>query len=112
MRTKSCPHCRDAIRAEAKKCQLCGFRFDVPAVAWPRKLSAAGAFPIGSAIALVVFALAGVHAHALGIAAALAVAVGAALITIGLVLRGPETLAEQARVFRGCFARRCPTCHS
>jgi hypothetical protein len=112
MRKKTCPHCRDAIRAEAKKCQLCGFRFDVAPPAWPRKVTAAGAFPIGVALAFVAFAVAGIAAKVLVIGAAIAVAVGVTLVAVGVALRGPETLVEQAQRFRGCFARGCPTCRT
>ena len=53
---KTCSHCSETVRAEARRCQFCHFRFDVTAATWPGKLTIAAAVALGSGSALLVAA--------------------------------------------------------
>ena len=53
---KTCSHCAETVRAEARRCQFCNFRFDVTAATWPGKLTVAASIALGSGSALLVAA--------------------------------------------------------
>jgi hypothetical protein len=104
---KTCPHCHESVRAEARKCQFCGFRFDVPPPAtWPRTLAALAMFPVGVAGSMFILALLGMAAPAITAVATSALATGVVMLAIGTRARSQQRL----RVVRACVARHCPTC--
>jgi hypothetical protein len=104
---KTCPHCHESVRAEARKCQFCGFRFDAPPPpTWPRALAALAMFPLGVAASMFILAMLGMAAPAIKVVATSALATGVVMLAIGTLARSQQRL----RVLRGCVARRCPTC--
>jgi hypothetical protein len=50
--TKTCTHCKETVRAEARKCQFCRFRFDVTPSAWPARAAMLGVAALGGAAAV------------------------------------------------------------
>ena len=74
MMMKRCPDCTEMVRADARKCQFCSFRFDAPGVArWPLALAIAGALAT----------IAGMFALAVA-ATVLGLAIGAPVFAVGL----------------------------
>jgi hypothetical protein len=113
----SCPHCRDSIRADARKCQLCGFGIVMPARRWPYALRALAMFPLAIAATLTIVAIVVAPTTAIVSLAGAFAGAGVALVAIGMSARTPTTpkalrldVIRRARAFRRCFGRYCPTC--
>jgi hypothetical protein len=52
MTMKTCTHCNETVRATARKCQFCGFRFDVTAAKWPAAMRTAALIVLGAGAAI------------------------------------------------------------
>ena len=105
---KRCANCNETIRATARKCQLCGFRFDVTAARWPTRVAILAAAVLGAAAALVAFS---------ALTCAFLCVTGLAL----LALAGAGARANHRRMFRSSGTHRavlgelprhycCPAC--
>jgi len=81
---KTCSHCNESVRAEARKCQFCNFRFDVTPAVWPYHLGVLGAVLLGGAAVFFALALAGLALPAAFIALPkFLLAIGGVMLTIG-----------------------------
>jgi hypothetical protein len=49
---KTCSHCSETVRAEARKCPFCSFRFDVTPATWPATLRVLAIAMLGGAAAI------------------------------------------------------------
>jgi hypothetical protein len=76
---KTCSHCQETVRVTARKCQFCGFRFDVTPSAWPARVAVAAvaAFAGGTAITLTASAWLALPLFAVALVLFIAAAFGA-----------------------------------
>jgi hypothetical protein len=89
---KTCTHCNETVREEARRCQFCSYRFDVATATWPAKLNVAGALALGGAAALVLTSM---------VAAMSMLVFASTLVTIGAFGRRASRKKQFARVKRG-----------
>jgi hypothetical protein len=85
---KTCTHCQETVREEARRCQFCSYRFDVVAAKWPATVNLAGALALGGAAMLVLTS---------PLAAVSMFAFASALVAIGMAGRRASRRKQFAR---------------